>query len=90
MELNFANTKMTEAQVAEIKELMSGEHAQTLEKWYDEDVSAAGIGGLTVGVVTTLGVVLGSVATVKLAKATWSLGKDFCTMFMTLCKGPTE
>lgn len=90
MELDFNNTKMNESQVAEIKELMSGEHAKTLEMWYDEDVGAAGLGGLTVGVVATLGVVLGSVATVKLAKATWGLAKDFGTLFMTLCKGPTE
>lgn len=90
MELNFNNTKMTESQVAEIKELMSGEHAKTLEMWYDEDMSAAGVGGIVFGAVCTLGVVLGSVATVKLAKATWGLAKDFGTLFMTLCKGPTE
>lgn len=90
MELNFNNTKLTEAQVAEIKELMSGEHAKTLEMWYDEDVGAAGLGGMTVGALATLGVVFGSVVTIKLAKATWGLAKGFGTMFMTLCKGPTE
>lgn len=90
MELNFERTKLTESQVAEIKELLSGEHAKTLEMWYDEDTSAVGIGGLVVGAVSTLGVVLGTVATVKLAKATWGLAKGFGTMFMTLCNGPTE
>ena len=73
----FTDKNMTESQITEIVDLMNGEHAEALKLWTDRTRNEGEGNGLVAGALVGLGLTIGTVVAVNLAKATWQLGKAF-------------
>ena len=83
----FTDKNMSESQITEIVELMSGEHAEALKLWGERNYNQ-GVGcGMITGPILAIVVGFGAVVSVRAAKATWDLGKAFIEMIKDYSQG---
>ena len=73
----FTDKNMSESQITEIVELMSGEHAEALELWGKRNENSGIATGLITGTVITLLLCGGARIAAEAAKMTWKFGKAY-------------